>query len=332
MTKYTLHGKNVVHMTKANDNLHFFYDAQNRPAVVVYNGTAYAYVKNLQGDIIAILDSAGTAVVTYTYDAWGAPTSVAGTMAATLGVLNPFRYRGYVYDDETGLYYLRSRYYSHSTSRFVNADSVVSTKSDCINAYSYCSGNPIILADASGTNPILVIILTKIARAAVVLGVFFVVKGLFYHATKEGWLDEVIDAFGFRRDPISGCFHANQDCWQQHFGYYTIYDVAFDIATQMDTDQYEFTSGNVDFVIWIWKGDYLNFGLGAELGLYKGTVKNGCSVDTACRLNTQLVVLYDGKEIINYSSPEGGEWWTTGFNPQYQGKDATRLKVIYTVT
>lgn len=100
----------------------------------------------------------------------------------------------------------------------------------------------------------------------------------------------------------------------------------------MDTDQYEFTSGNVDFVIWIWKGDYLNFGLGAELGLYKGTVKNGCSVDTACRLNTQLVVLYDGKEIINYSSPEGGEWWTTGFNPQYQGKDATRLKVIYTVT
>ena len=55
-TKYTLHGKNVVHMTSGTDELHFFYDAQNRPAVVVYNGTAYAYVKNLQGDIVAILD------------------------------------------------------------------------------------------------------------------------------------------------------------------------------------------------------------------------------------------------------------------------------------
>ncbi len=67
--KHTLHGKNVVHMTRGNDNLHFFYDVQNRPAVVVYNGTAYAYVRNLQGDIIAILDNTGTAVVSYTYDA-----------------------------------------------------------------------------------------------------------------------------------------------------------------------------------------------------------------------------------------------------------------------
>ena len=58
-TKYTLHGKNVVHMTQGGNELHFFYDAQNRPAVVVYNGTAYAYVKSLQGDILAILDENG---------------------------------------------------------------------------------------------------------------------------------------------------------------------------------------------------------------------------------------------------------------------------------
>ena len=54
-TKYTLHGKNVVHMTSGEDEMHFFYDAQNRPAVVVYNGTAYAYVKSLPGDIVALL-------------------------------------------------------------------------------------------------------------------------------------------------------------------------------------------------------------------------------------------------------------------------------------
>ena len=65
VTKYTLHGKNIVHMTQGGNELHFFYDAQNRPAVVVYNGTAYAYVKSLQGDIVAILDENGNTVVSY---------------------------------------------------------------------------------------------------------------------------------------------------------------------------------------------------------------------------------------------------------------------------
>ena len=73
VTKYTLHSKNVVHMTQSSNNLHFFYDAQNKPAVVVYNDIPYSYIKNLQGDIVAILDSTGTAVVNYVYDAWGRP-------------------------------------------------------------------------------------------------------------------------------------------------------------------------------------------------------------------------------------------------------------------
>lgn len=112
VTKYTLHSKNVVHMTQSSNNLHFFYDAQNKPAVVVYNDIPYSYIKNLQGDIVAILDSTGTAVVNYVYDAWGRPISKTGSMAGTLGTVQPFRYRGYVYDEETGLYYLRSRYYN----------------------------------------------------------------------------------------------------------------------------------------------------------------------------------------------------------------------------
>jgi hypothetical protein len=93
-TKYTLHGKNVVHMTSGTDELHFFYDAQNRPAVVVYNGTAYAYVKSLQGDIVAILDENGNTVVSYGYDAWGAPLWCTGELAETLGKVQSFRYRG----------------------------------------------------------------------------------------------------------------------------------------------------------------------------------------------------------------------------------------------
>ena len=145
-TKYTLHGKNVVHMKRGDDELHFFYDAQNRPAVVVYNNVPYAYVKNLQGDVIAILDAAGNVVVSYVYDAWGAPIGKSGSMAETLGTVQPFRYRGYVFDEETGLYYLRSRYYSAERSRFVNADDCFSEK----NLYCYCINAPVERCDPSG--------------------------------------------------------------------------------------------------------------------------------------------------------------------------------------
>ena len=146
VTKYTLHGKNVVHMTSGADELHFFYDAQNRPAVVVYNGAAYAYVKSLQGDVVAILDENGNAVVSYGYDAWGAPLWCTGELAETLGKVQPFRYRGYVFDEETGLYYLRSRYYNPRWGRFVNADGAIIQK----NLFAYCSNGPIVGYDPSG--------------------------------------------------------------------------------------------------------------------------------------------------------------------------------------
>ena len=150
VTKYTLHGKNVVHMTSGADELHFFYDAQNRPAVVVYNGTAYAYVKSLQGDIVALLNGAGNVVVSYAYDAWGAPIGKSGSMASTLGTVQPFRYRGYVFDEEIGLYYLRSRYYSAERCRYVNADSLLRTNLITLNAYHYCRNNSISFRDAGG--------------------------------------------------------------------------------------------------------------------------------------------------------------------------------------
>ena len=151
-TKYTLHGKNIVHITSGTDELHFFYDAQNRPAVVVYNGTAYAYVKSLQGDIVAILDENGNTVVSYGYDAWGAPLWCTGELAETLGKVQPFRYRGYVFDEETGLYYLRSRYYNPRWGRFVNADVILFQEktSGKHNLFTYCHNAPINYADPSG--------------------------------------------------------------------------------------------------------------------------------------------------------------------------------------
>ena len=94
--------------------MHFYYDTQGRPAMVDFNGTKYMYLHNLQGDIVGSLDASGQLVVQYRYDAWGKPlaTSTLTTAYTTLANLNPLRYRGYVYDTETGLYYLRNRYYN----------------------------------------------------------------------------------------------------------------------------------------------------------------------------------------------------------------------------
>ena len=128
-----------------NDRLHFFYDAGNKPAIVDFNGTKYGYVQNLQGDIVQIIDTNGAVVVEYTYDAWGKVLNVTGSMAGTLGTVQPFRYRGYVYDVEAGLYYLRSRYYNPVRFRFVNADSLIQG-----NLYCYCHNVPISYSDSSG--------------------------------------------------------------------------------------------------------------------------------------------------------------------------------------
>ena len=151
-TKYTLHGKNITHLENGSNSLHFFYDAQNKPAIVQYNGVNYAYLYNLQGDVIALVNSAGAKVVEYTYDAWGKLTSKMGSMASSLGTLSPFRYRGYVYDEETGLYYLRSRYYNSDKGRFLNADSHFNRtyNNPMHNIFAYCINSPISYVDFTG--------------------------------------------------------------------------------------------------------------------------------------------------------------------------------------
>ena len=112
----------------------------------------YTYVYSLQGDVIAILDAGGSVVVEYKYDAWGNIVASTGSLVSTLGYLNPFRYRGYVYDEETGLYYLRSRYYKAAWGRFVCADSfeTISIGSGKLSLYAYCINNPIIKNDTYG--------------------------------------------------------------------------------------------------------------------------------------------------------------------------------------
>ena len=154
VTNYVLHGKNVVHLTRGSDSLHFYYGADGHPTVVEYNGVSYSYAYNLQGDVISLQDADGWTQVQYAYDAWGHPIGKTGAMANTLGTLNPFRYRGYLYDEETGFYYVSSRYYNPAVGRWINADDV-----DCLgaegalisnNLFAYCLNNPINRTDVDG--------------------------------------------------------------------------------------------------------------------------------------------------------------------------------------
>jgi RHS repeat-associated protein len=115
------------------------------------NGTPYFYTRNGQGDITGLIDASGVEVVRYTYDSWGKPISITGSLALTVGAKNPYRYRGYRYDNESGLYYLQSRYYDPSIKRFISADGLVDFRTlTSVNLYTYCVNNPIRYSDESG--------------------------------------------------------------------------------------------------------------------------------------------------------------------------------------
>ena len=149
---YVYNGSQLSQMTVAGNTLNFTYDASGSPLSVSYGGATYYYVTNLQGDVVAILNSSGTSVVTYTYDAWGKLLTTSGSMASTLGVHNPLRYRDYVYDTDTELYYLQSRYYDPEMGRFLNADAFASTGQGILgnNMFAYCLNNPTNYTDHSG--------------------------------------------------------------------------------------------------------------------------------------------------------------------------------------
>ena len=120
--------------------------------MVNYAGTEYYYLRNGQNDVVKLIDNSGDTVVEYIYDSWGRVVTTSGTLATTLGADQPFCYRGYVYDAETGWYYLQSRYYSPETCRFISADVLLSTGQGVLghNSFAYCLDNPVSSCDPLG--------------------------------------------------------------------------------------------------------------------------------------------------------------------------------------
>ncbi|MBR6769577.1 MAG: RHS repeat-associated core domain-containing protein [Clostridia bacterium] len=150
-------------------NVTYTYDATGSPVGFTYTDLtgyyeggvpcSFLYRKNAQGDIIGIVDSSGNEFVKYNYDAWG--NLISYTMHGdglyslhyNLAEDNPFRYRGYYYDRETGFYYLNSRYYDPAIGRFINADSQLNIGEGVLgcNMYAYCLNNPVNGYDPCGT-------------------------------------------------------------------------------------------------------------------------------------------------------------------------------------
>ncbi len=141
------------------------YDNDGEAIGFSVDGTVFTYIKNLQGDVIRVLNSDGDVVMTYSYDPWGAPiTSIFSHRASSIGIpepqenlakYNPCTYRGYYYDQETGYYYLQSRYYDPESGRFLNADETIFLNSDgddiiSNNLFSYCGNSPTQHKDPTG--------------------------------------------------------------------------------------------------------------------------------------------------------------------------------------
>ncbi|MBE6150540.1 MAG: DNRLRE domain-containing protein [Firmicutes bacterium] len=175
--KYYLEEKRIIYEQRGNNLIHYLYDSTGILGLV-YNNNEYYYIKNLQGDIIGLLNSNYEQIVSYEYDSWGKVLSIKDnegniiTDNNNIGIINPFRYRGYYYDEETSLYYLNSRYYNPVWGRFVNADGILGANKDILscNLYSYVSNNSVNFKDDIGdisSVAILIPVGIEISKAAV---------------------------------------------------------------------------------------------------------------------------------------------------------------------
>ena len=173
--EYLLDGTKIIReIRKVNgtvtETLLYYYNTDGDVIGLNYNGTDYYYGRNMQGDILYIYNTSGEIVTTYAYDAWGSIVSQTGTLSSTVGEANPFRYRGYYLDSETGLYYLQSRYYDAAVGRFLNADEtgyIISTLNSIEhNLFAYCGNEPVYSKDTTGFFTIKIYAVAAIIAAA----------------------------------------------------------------------------------------------------------------------------------------------------------------------
>ena len=164
-TYYNTNDGVILSQTDGTNTMYFRYDNSGTPLGFVYNGIQYFYITNPMGDVLGITEADGNLIAQYLYDEWGKLLSIdtadedGSTAYREIAEANPLRYRGYYYDNETGYYYLQSRYYDSDIGRFINADvpEIADFSRDIplgVNLFAYCSNNPVNGIDASGKGPL----------------------------------------------------------------------------------------------------------------------------------------------------------------------------------
>lgn len=150
---YILSGANILREEWDNNVLIPLYDNEGSVCGIIYNDEPFYFQKNLQGDVIGIVDKYAQVVARYSYDAWGVCTISEDSSECSIATVNPFRYRSYYFDPETGLYYLQSRYYNPNIGRFINADAGLDFRHLLgYNLYTYCWNSTCQYTDLFGAN------------------------------------------------------------------------------------------------------------------------------------------------------------------------------------
>ncbi len=152
---YILSGANILREEWDNNVLIPLYDNEDAVCGVIFNNEPFYFQKNLQGDVIGIVDKDAQVIVRYSYDAWGVCTVTQDSSECSIATINPYRYRCYYYDDEIHMYYLQSRYYNPMLGRFINVDTSDSLQNNKNilenNLFTYCQNDPINESDYTGS-------------------------------------------------------------------------------------------------------------------------------------------------------------------------------------
>jgi len=166
VTTYQYVGDQLVYEKRGDMHIYYMYDVAGCLSGIRYivNGVQsdYYVVCNSRGDVEAFYNGAGELKARYIYDAWGNVINIIDangneiTNQNNVGHINPIRYRGYYYDEETNLYYLQSRYYDAEVGRFISVDGFVSTGQGIVgtNMFAYCYNDPVNMVDINGCDPV----------------------------------------------------------------------------------------------------------------------------------------------------------------------------------
>ena len=300
---------------------------------------AYVHTDRL-GSVVNLSDEHGRVTARADYTDWGEVRRYTDITVdqGFRRLLPEITYATHEYDDVLNQFYAKARMYDAENKRFTAGDSILDpSKYDLreyvtnpmqLVQYLYVSDNAIIFIDPLGesfkdnTRDFFRWLIANPAAVKITQNPGKYGEKVFYLA-------------GFIRDD-DGVYHTRQDATQRLFGYNSLYDVVFDHATSMESQRFEFTHDGQDYSLWAWKGDYLNLGAGAELGIYSRLTINGLKspqwlVDQNLALPMTMELRNTKGKLIASYSPNEPQWWITSFNPYFQKVQACTLEVTYTV-